>query len=218
MMLPDYWLTRPSVNVDEGIQNAFDELLHTTLSTDGCPTIEYTLPWPKWQFLCHLSDHHDIALHGSGNPQIHLFEPRQSNDLNEFGNQKAIYAASDGLWAMFFAIVDRERKLGFDTAVGHPHLRAGRDAERCGVGGMQADAGHRRERRRLQRLAAPDHGIGRIDRHDGDADQSCAGRSCRSRHDGRRRRAQPAGRRQTGVQFGEHLPKFARQMLKSAWL
>ena len=109
MKLPDYWLTRPSVNVDEGIQNAFDELLHTTLSTDGCPTIEYTLPWPKWQFLCHLSDHHDIALHGSGNPQIHLFEPRQSNDLNEFGNQKAIYAASDGLWAMFFAIVDRER-------------------------------------------------------------------------------------------------------------
>ena len=116
MMLPDYWLTRPSLNVDERTQIAFDELLNTTLSIGGCPTIEFTLPWPKWQFLCHLADHHDIALHGSGDPNIALFEPRQSNDLNEFGNQKAIYAASDGLWAMFFAIVDRERVTSITNA------------------------------------------------------------------------------------------------------
>ena len=108
-MLPDYWLTRPSVNFDEETRTAFDELLNTTLRIGGCPTIEYTLPWPKWQFLCHLADHHNLALHGSGNPEIALFEPRQSNDLHEFGNQKAVYAASDGLWAMFFAIVDRDR-------------------------------------------------------------------------------------------------------------
>ena len=107
MMLPDYWLTRP--NEDEKSTAAFEELLHTTLSIGGCPTIQFTLPWSKWQFLCHIADHHDIALHGSGNPNIAQFEPRQSNDLSEFGNQKAVYAASDGLWAMFFAIVDRER-------------------------------------------------------------------------------------------------------------
>ncbi len=107
MMLPDYWLTRP--NEDEKSTAAFEELLHTTLSIGGCPTIQFTLPWSKWQFLCHIADHHDIAQHGSGNPNIALFEPRQSNDLSEFGNQKAVYAASDGLWAMFFAIVDRER-------------------------------------------------------------------------------------------------------------
>jgi hypothetical protein len=127
-MLPDYWLTRPSVNFDEGAQNAFDELLDTTLRLGGCPTIEYTLPFPKWQFLCHLGDRHDIALHGSGDPDIALFEPRQSNDLNEFGNQKAIYAAADGLWAMFFAVVDRERvtsitnacvRLGDETGILH---------------------------------------------------------------------------------------------------
>ncbi|HWI63876.1 MAG TPA: hypothetical protein VNT75_18735 [Symbiobacteriaceae bacterium] len=109
MMLPDYWLTRPSVASDENAQLAFDELLRTMLCSGGCPTIPYTLPWPKWQFLCHVADHHDIALHGSGDPNIALFEPRQANDLNEFGNQKAVYAASDGLWAMFFAIVDRGR-------------------------------------------------------------------------------------------------------------
>jgi hypothetical protein len=109
MILPDYWLTRPNVNFDETTQKVFDELLRITINAGGCPTIQFALPWPKWQFLCHLADHHNIALHGSGDPNILLFEPRQSNDLNEFGNQKAIYAASDGLWAMFFAIVDRER-------------------------------------------------------------------------------------------------------------
>lgn len=109
MLLPDYWLPRPRASVDANTHAAFDDLLNAALGSDGCPTIEYSLPWPKWQFLCHIADQHDIALHGSGDPTIELFEPRQANDLTDFGNQKAIYAAADGLWAMFFAIVDRER-------------------------------------------------------------------------------------------------------------
>ena len=116
MMLPDYWLIRPIEDFDERLQNAFDTLLDTTLSIGGCPTIQFSLPWSKWQFLCYLADHHEIALHGSGDPNIALFEPRQSHDLNEFGNQKAIYAASDGLWAMFFAVVDRDRVTSITNA------------------------------------------------------------------------------------------------------
>lgn len=109
MILPDYWLTRPNANYDESTLSTFAELLDATLGIGGCPAIQFTLPWPKWQFLCHIAEHHAIALHGSGDPNIALFEPRQSNDLSDFGNQKAVYAASDGVWAMFFAIVDRER-------------------------------------------------------------------------------------------------------------
>jgi hypothetical protein len=109
MILPDYWLTRPSVSFDATIQSTFDELWDATLRIGECPTIRFALPHPKWQFLCYLADRHDIAMHGSGDPNIAVFEPRQSNDLNEFGNQKAVYAASDGLWAMFFAVVDRDR-------------------------------------------------------------------------------------------------------------
>lgn len=116
MMLPEYWLTRPGLDVDETARAAFDDLLEATLRLDGCPTVQFDLPWAKWQFLCHLADHHDIALHGSGDADIALFEPRQSSDLNEFGNQKAIYAASDGLWAMFFAIVDRQRVASITNA------------------------------------------------------------------------------------------------------
>jgi hypothetical protein len=109
MMLPDYWLTRPDASLDEDAQTAFEALLNKTPSMGECPTIQFSLPWLKWQFLCYLADHHDIVLHGSSNPNIALFEPRQSNDISEFGNQKAVYAASDGIWAMFHAIVDRER-------------------------------------------------------------------------------------------------------------
>ena len=108
MKLPDYWMTRPGVDADESARAAFDVLLRTALDGGGAP-IDYVLPWPKWQFLCHIADRHGIALHGSGDPNIALFEPRQPIDLTDFGNQKAIYAASDGLWAMFFAVVDRDR-------------------------------------------------------------------------------------------------------------
>lgn len=109
MLLPEYWLTRPAASPGSNAREAFDALLHASLSSGACPTIHFSLPWPKWQFLCHIADHHDIVLHGSGDPNIALFEPRQSNDLHDFGNQKAIYAASDGLWPMFFAVVDRAR-------------------------------------------------------------------------------------------------------------
>ncbi len=109
MLLPDYWLTQPNTNLDEAARSGFAELLNSSLRDGECPALEYTLPYPKWQFLCYLADEHNFALHGSGNPQIDLFEPRQSNDVGEFGNQKAVYAAADGLWAMFFAVVDRDR-------------------------------------------------------------------------------------------------------------
>lgn len=109
MNLPDYWLPRPVQAFEAGAEQAFDRLLETTIRRGGQPTIGYHLPWPKWQFLCHLADRLEIVLHGSGDAEIEQFEPRQSNDLNQFGNQKAIYAAGDGLWAMFFAIVDRPK-------------------------------------------------------------------------------------------------------------
>ena len=116
MILPDYWLTRPGPPPDESTRAAFDALLDATLQIGGCPTIQYTLPQPKWQFLCHAADQRGLAVHGSGDPAIERFEPRQSNDLNDFGNQKAVYAASDGLWAMFFAVVDRVRVRSITNA------------------------------------------------------------------------------------------------------
>lgn len=105
--LPAYWLRRPGVEPDAATVAAFDALLKRYVGTGAA--IDYRLDAPKWQFLCHAAERGDIVLHGSGNPDIDCFEPRQSNDVADFGNRAAVYAAADGLWAMFFAILDRPR-------------------------------------------------------------------------------------------------------------
>jgi hypothetical protein len=57
--------------------------------------------------LYYLADRQGVVLHGTGDPHIQVFEPHPSIDPDEFGAQTAVYAAGVGLWAMFFAILDR---------------------------------------------------------------------------------------------------------------
>jgi hypothetical protein len=61
-----------------------------------------------WKFLCGVADRRRIAFHGTGNADIETFEPRHPVDFAPFGDQKAVFATSDPVWAMFYAIVDRE--------------------------------------------------------------------------------------------------------------
>jgi hypothetical protein len=61
-----------------------------------------------WQFLCGLADRREIAFHGTGDPSIESFEPREPIDFAPFGQQRAVFATSDPIWAMFYAIVDRD--------------------------------------------------------------------------------------------------------------
>ena len=107
--LPDYWLTRPPFHLDERTRAAFDAQLAALTQATECQTIRFEWPVPKWQFLSYAVEHAEIVLHGTGDPAITCFEPRQADDLDTFGNQKAIYAATDGIWPIFFAIVDRVR-------------------------------------------------------------------------------------------------------------
>jgi hypothetical protein len=107
--LPDYWLPRPVGDPAPNVRAAFETVWRDSLAAGDCPSIDGPLPAPTWQFLCYLADEHGLALHGSGNPSITRFEPRQADDLSPFGNQRAVYAAGDGIWAMFFAVADRDR-------------------------------------------------------------------------------------------------------------
>jgi hypothetical protein len=127
-----YWLTRPAPGPDAATLARFDALLASALAAGPGRAIDYRLAAPRWQFLCHVADRGQVVLHGSSDPDIARFEPRQSNDVVEFGNRKAVYAAADGLWAMFFAILDRPghrmsltnscfRVLGEDGSVSEPY-------------------------------------------------------------------------------------------------
>jgi hypothetical protein len=62
-----------------------------------------------WKFLCGVADRRRIAFHGTGDADIESFEPRHAIDFAPFGDQKAVFATSDPVWAMFYAIVDRDR-------------------------------------------------------------------------------------------------------------
>jgi hypothetical protein len=63
-----------------------------------------------WKFLCGVAERRRIAFHGTGDGGIESFEPRQPIDFAPFGDQKAVFATSDPIWAMFYAIVDRDRR------------------------------------------------------------------------------------------------------------
>lgn len=105
----DYFLPRPAPTCDPEAPVAFDALFaRAAAAGDGAP-IAYDLPWPRWQFICHIADTRPVIVHGSQNGEIDHFEPRKSNDVHPFGDRKAIFAASDGLWAMYYAILDRAK-------------------------------------------------------------------------------------------------------------
>ena len=108
MTLPSYFLPQPSANWDADTLASFDELYSEAVEPGTGAAIEYRLTAPKWQFLCYLCDQKKILVHGSGNADIIEFETRKSNDVHEFGNRQAVYAASDGIWPLFFAVMDRE--------------------------------------------------------------------------------------------------------------
>ena len=109
MDLPDYWLGRPELSTDPETVAAFDLLLEQVLASGPEHLAGYPLNVPKWQFLCHATERADLVLHGSGDPGIALFEPRQPEDTLEFSSRRAVFAATDGIWPIYYAILDRER-------------------------------------------------------------------------------------------------------------
>jgi len=118
MYFPNYFLPQPSASWDTDTTTSFERLLDGCMSQGGsqgggaaAAEIPYTLAAPKWQFLSYVCASKNIVLHGSGNPAIGEFEPRKADDLAEFGNRRAVYATSDGIWAMYFAIVDRDKHV-----------------------------------------------------------------------------------------------------------
>jgi hypothetical protein len=107
--LPHWFWPRPAPEPDPGVIAEFERLYAETVERGPGAEIDYPLAAPKWQFLCYLCDQKEILLHGSGQADILEFEPRQSNDVGEFGNRRAVYAASDGIWPIYFAVMDRAR-------------------------------------------------------------------------------------------------------------
>ena len=100
------------MSVDQATVAAVDEFLEQADTSDGlldaAPLLDRRGVTP-WVFLSALAERRTIAFHGTGDPGIERFEPRQPIDFAPFGHQEAVFATSDPIWAMFYAVVDRDR-------------------------------------------------------------------------------------------------------------
>jgi hypothetical protein len=117
--LPDYWIERPSPGSSSRTPAAVDDLLAAVDDAAKLPLDVDALlgrhgDIEPWEFLCGVADRRRIAFHGTGEADIDSFEPRRPVDFAPFGDQKAVFATSDPIWAMFYAIVDRVR---YDTTL-----------------------------------------------------------------------------------------------------
>ena len=108
-MIPDYWLPRPEVGLPEEVRLELETLYTERVINGRGDLLNAPLPVPKWVFLNWLADEKGLLLHGSGNLDITLFEPRTpiDNSPDDFSKQTAVFAAGDGIWAVFYAVIDR---------------------------------------------------------------------------------------------------------------
>ena len=85
-----------------------EEAFETTLSTRDATKSPESVP--RWVFLEWLT-RHGWLLHGSNRTDLSHFEPRTPKDLSPdaFSKQTAVFAASDGVWAMMYALANRAR-------------------------------------------------------------------------------------------------------------
>jgi hypothetical protein len=61
------------------------------------------LPFMQW-----LAQHRAVLFHGSGRDDLDILEPiRLSRDASPFGDQQAVFATNDPVWAIYFASLRR---------------------------------------------------------------------------------------------------------------
>jgi len=110
------YLPAPELNLTPAKRASFEALLQSCLARGDGDWIAYDLPYPKYEFVQYVSQQDIVIFHGSNNLEISRFEPmRTSMELNDEsgrGNMHAIYGTHEGLWSMFFGIVDRPRLRG----------------------------------------------------------------------------------------------------------
>ena len=89
-------------------QAAFDDLLDHALTQGPAAPLDYTLPYPRLDFLNYACDWRGYAAHGTPRTDLETLQPvRLSTDASEFGRRQQIFCSPDAIWAMWFAILDK---------------------------------------------------------------------------------------------------------------
>ncbi len=105
------FLPEPTWAPNEERKRAFDALFLKAFSLGLDEPIDYTLPYPRHEFLRYLVTQQDVVLFGSNSPSITVLEPRAQNDSS--GQRlRGVFASGDGIWPIFNAILDQELYQG----------------------------------------------------------------------------------------------------------
>jgi hypothetical protein len=96
----------PRLEFDAATRARFDATLDHLVAHPDAALAEGVLNPGKHVFFRYLVEERGFLLHGSNRADIDLFEPREQTDATQT-TITAVFAASDGIWPLFFAIVDR---------------------------------------------------------------------------------------------------------------
>jgi hypothetical protein len=100
-------------NIENTIEKRFEEIYESLLQNG---TEKFTVLGegvPKVDFFRWLVEKKGLLLHGSNNQEIIELEPRQANCTSKaFGNLSAVYAVTDPVLPIFYAIKDIEKFRG----------------------------------------------------------------------------------------------------------
>ena len=80
-----------------------------------------TCPFPAHELLTHLVVERGLLLHGSNQTGLERLEPRPARDFRT--ELRAVVATDDGVWPLFYAVIDRERVESVFTACAHVDSR-----------------------------------------------------------------------------------------------
>jgi hypothetical protein len=111
ILLGHLFLSMPELELDESQVQAFEQAFQPAAGAGAGALLDYSCDYPKADFLRYLVSHKDLLLHGSNSADIDMLLPRKQTDFNG-RPMKAVFASGDGVWPMFFAILDHERFRG----------------------------------------------------------------------------------------------------------
>ncbi|WML50039.1 hypothetical protein RCG23_09425 [Neobacillus sp. PS3-34] len=105
------FLKIPELKLPKEAIEEFDTLYNDFVSEGKGDFFEYKSSYPKYLFLNYLIENKTVLVHGSNHSDIKIFEPRDST-LFTGKPVKAVFASSDGVWSMFFAVIKRSGYRG----------------------------------------------------------------------------------------------------------
>jgi hypothetical protein len=95
----------PPVAADAGAEAAFAAAADALLAGETVSIPERRLDFLRW-----LAENRPVVFHGSPRDDLtELSTERRSSDTTEWGNQQAVYASADPVWAIYFACLRRDR-------------------------------------------------------------------------------------------------------------